>query len=193
MIKSFKLLTLLVIAAMTFSCQKQENVNPQKPVLTQTSQMVRSMEVELYPVGINKKVKFSTIGLIKNSAGRVTEGTLIEHTSLLTTAGSEAIFRRGKSVIFSQNGVNGVIYGYLSSSVGQAVLKVRGNGPAALELMPGTEVHLSNDPSGPGVQFGTLGLGQLLQNSDDSFTTYPRGTRVRFDRDGKVNNASLPD
>ncbi|EAY29675.1 hypothetical protein [Microscilla marina] len=187
MTNQIKLFALLMLAMMTFSCQKEETVDPQKPLTTQTNRVSKSAIEKYRPVGLNQFIHFFTNGLVLDSHGRVLKGTIAYDTDIkVATAGNHfAKFKGGKKVYFDAN-VVGVVGGFALSS---DVVHPQGNPNVSLTLKANSYVTYSNNPSYLGVWNCVLGKSHTLENQDGTSTKYRYGRELYFNKKGQVHYA----
>lgn len=194
MTKHIKLAALLMVATLTFSCQKEQNVEPQKPVTHQTNQVNRASNVvELYPLYLSAKIKvYNDYDLRLGSRGEVISARLAEDTRVQVASNSsseKATFMKGKLIFFDvSEKVVGALFGRLKTD---ASLAVRGSGKI-VKFWGGKELQMSSDRNNLGVVYGTLGNSVLLGNEDGTSTYYPKGTLVTFNEQGLVSSVTLP-
>lgn len=195
MTNHIKLIALLAITSLVFSCQKSENVEPQKPTTTQGSRVTRSSNVlELFGLYLQTKIKvYNDYDLRLTSSREVISGRLAENARVKVAtpvATEQANFMKGKLIFFDVNKqVIGALKGRLASD---ALVTVRGSYGKVVKFLAGKEILFSHDKNNLGVIYGTLGWSTKLTNADGTTQYYPKGTRVTFDEEGRVRSASLP-
>ncbi|WP_299456289.1 hypothetical protein [uncultured Microscilla sp.] len=187
MTNQIKLFALLMLAMMTFSCQKEETVDPQKPLTTQTNRVSKSAIEKYRPVGLNQYIHFFTNGLVLDGHGRVLKGTIAYDTDIkVATAGNHfAKFKGGTRVYFSEK-VVGVVGGFIVSSDD---VHPQGNPGVNIKLKGNSYVTYSTNPAYLGLWNGVLGGSHTLENQDGTFTKYLYGTELYFNKQGKVHYA----
>jgi hypothetical protein len=176
-----------------FSCQKTENVTPQKPTTNQSSRITRSSNVlELFGLYLQDKIKvYDDFDLRLTSSREVISGRLAENGRVKVAspvATEKATFMKDKLIFFDVNKrVVGALKGRLASD---ALVTVRGTYGKVVKFLAGTEIMFSPDRANLGVVFGTLGWSTQLTNANGTTQYYLKGTRVTFDEQGRVRSAS---
>jgi hypothetical protein len=193
MTNHLKLIALLAITSLMFSCQKTENVTPQKPTTNQSSRITRSSNVlELFGLYLQDKIKvYDDFDLRLTSSREVISGRLAENGRVKVAspvATEKATFMKDKLIFFDVNKrVVGALKGRLASD---ALVTVRGTYGKVVKFLAGTEIMFSPDRANLGVVFGTLGWSTQLTNANGTTQYYLKGTRVTFDEQGRVRSAS---
>lgn len=193
MTNHIKLIALLAITSLMFSCQKAENVAPQKPTTNQGSRITRSSNVlELFGLYLQDKIKvYDDFDLRLTSSREVISGRLAANGRVKVAspvATEKATFMKDKLIFFDVNKrVVGALRGRLASD---ALVTVRGTYGKVVKFLAGTEIMFSPDRTNLGVVFGTLGWSTQLTNANGTTQYYPQGTRVSFDEQGRVRSAN---
>ncbi|WP_299458509.1 hypothetical protein [uncultured Microscilla sp.] len=197
MTNQIKLIAALVITSFMFSCQKSENVEPQKPTTTtQNSRTTKTAQIiEVAPPFLEfDKIKvYNNLDLLLNSKGELVAGRLAEDARVRVAAkksSEKANFKKGTMIYFDINAkVIGALRGRLKSD---AIVTTRGVYGKVVRFLAGTEINFSPERNNLGVTFGVLGASTQLINSDGTVSYYPQGTRVNFDEQGLVSSSTLP-
>ncbi|EAY23891.1 hypothetical protein M23134_06501 [Microscilla marina ATCC 23134] len=177
-----------------FSCQKSENVEPQKPTAaTQSSRTTQIIEVAPPFLEFDKIKVYNNLDLLLNSKGELVAGRLAEDARVRVAAKKsteKATFKKGTMIYFDiTSKVIGALRGRLDSD---AIVTTRGVYGKVVRFLAGTEINFSPERNNLGVTFGVLGASTQLINSDGTVSYYPQGTRVNFDEQGLVKSSTLP-